>query len=294
VVYRQLEGSMTTSSPLEAVLKRDRIVVVGGLLLIVVLSWAYILLGAGVGMTAFDMTGSAIPSFGGSDMSGKMPAGSAISAMMQPALWDANYAVLMFFMWWIMMVAMMLPSAAPMILLYAAINRKQRERNVPYVPSAVFGLGYLACWAAFSVVAVSLQWALESAGFLSGMMRGTSQTIGGGLLIAAGTWQVTPLKHACLRHCRSPIIFLTHHWHKGYIGAFRMGVEHGVFCLGCCWFLMALLFYGGIMNLYWIIGLALYVLVEKFVPKGHWIGVVVGVVLLVWGVALIGSAWGLA
>jgi len=294
---------MTTTSPLEAVLKRDRAIVIGGLVGVIVLAWIYILLGAGMGMTAIEMTAI-------SDASGDMQAvdrengdgtgtaeGGTTSAtvsmamaVMQPVAWSAGYAVLMVFMWWIMMVAMMLPSAAPMILLYAAVNRKARERGAPFVPTGVFALGYLAAWGVFSLLAVALQWGLERTALLSSMMVGTSIVLGGLLLIAAGAWQLTPLKHACLKHCRSPLHFLSHHWRKGRWGAFRMGAEHGAFCLGCCWFLMGLLFYGGVMNLYWIVGLAAFVLLEKTAPAGHWIGSAAGVGLIAWGgLLLLGS-----
>ena len=294
---------MTTTSPLEAVLKRDRAIVIGGLVGVIVLAWIYILLGAGMGMTAIEMTAI-------SDSSGDMQAvdgengdgtgtaeGGTMSAtvsmamaVMQPVAWSAGYAVLMVFMWWIMMVAMMLPSAAPMILLYAAVNRKARERGAPFVPTGVFALGYLAAWGVFSLLAVALQWGLERTALLSSMMVGTSIVLGGLLLIAAGAWQLTPLKHACLKHCRSPLHFLSHHWRKGRWGAFRMGAEHGAFCLGCCWFLMGLLFYGGVMNLYWIVGLAAFVLLEKTAPAGHWIGSAAGVGLIAWGgLLLLGS-----
>ncbi|MEE8226558.1 MAG: DUF2182 domain-containing protein [Kiloniellales bacterium] len=294
---------LTTTSPLEAVLKRDRAIVIGGLVGVIVLAWIYILLGAGMGMTAIEMTAI-------SDSSGDMQAvdgengdgtgtaeGGTMSAtvsmamaVMQPVAWSAGYAVLMVFMWWIMMVAMMLPSAAPMILLYAAVNRKARERGAPFVPTGVFALGYLAAWGVFSLLAVALQWGLERTALLSSMMVGTSIVLGGLLLIAAGAWQLTPLKHACLKHCRSPLHFLSHHWRKGRWGAFRMGAEHGAFCLGCCWFLMGLLFYGGVMNLYWIVGLAAFVLLEKTAPAGHWIGSAAGVGLIAWGgLLLLGS-----
>ncbi|MEE9480963.1 MAG: DUF2182 domain-containing protein [Kiloniellales bacterium] len=294
---------MTTTSPLEAVLKRDRAIVIGGLVGVIVLAWIYILLGAGMGMTAIEMTAI-------SDASGDMQAvdrengdgtgtaeGGTTSAtvsmamaVMQPVAWSAGYAVLMVFMWWIMMVAMMLPSAAPMILLYAAVNRKARERGAPFVPTGVFALGYLAAWGVFSLLAVALQWGLERTALLSSVMVGTSIVLGGLLLIAAGAWQLTPLKHACLKHCRSPLHFLSHHWRKGRWGAFRMGAEHGAFCLGCCWFLMGLLFYGGVMNLYWIVGLAAFVLLEKTAPAGHWIGSAAGVGLIAWGgLLLLGS-----
>ena len=119
------------------------------------------------------------------------------------------------------------------------------------------------------------------------MMVGTSVLLGAGLLVAAGAYQLSPLKHACSRHCRSPLFFISHHWRPGKLGALRMGLEHGAFCTGCCWFLMALLFYGGIMNLYWIVGLAVFVLLEKTIPAGHWLARTTGALLIAWGGALV-------
>jgi predicted metal-binding membrane protein len=221
----------------------------------------------------------------GEDATGAMS--DMAMAAIAPMAWTPGYAVLMFFMWWIMMLAMMLPSAAPMILLFAMVNRKQREKGAPYVPTGIFAAGYVLVWGAFSLVAVAAQWGLEQSGLLSATMATTSVALGTGLLIAAGIYQLTPLKHACLRHCRSPIAFITQHWRPGEFGALRMGVAHGAFCTGCCWFLMALLFYGGIMNLYWIVGLALFVLLEKTTPAGHWLGRISGVVLIASGGALL-------
>jgi len=298
-------------TPLEALLRRDRVVVVGALVVVIVAAWAYILLGAGMGMTAFETT----PPFGGSggmgtadmtmdeeapmamDQSGPdvamgeggsgMAMGEGMMMAMAPMAWTPGYAVLMFFMWWVMMMAMMLPSASPMILLFARFNRSQREKGAPYVPTAIFALGYLLMWAAFSLVAVAAQWGLERSGLLSSMMASTSVILGAVLLLAAGVYQLTPLKYACLKHCRSPLFFISHHWRPGDWGALRMGVEHGAFCTGCCWFLMALLFYGGVMNLFWIIGLALIVLVEKVAPAGHWVGWIMGMGLIAWGGGLL-------
>jgi predicted metal-binding membrane protein len=261
---------MSTSSRVEAVLQRDRAVAATALAVVVVASWAYILAGAGMGSTAFEMTGVDL---------GMHP--------MAPAPWTAGYAALVFAMWWVMMVGMMLPSAAPMILLYARVVRRRRGAASPYAPTGIFTLGYLAAWAGFSLVAAAVQWALEAGGLLSAMMAGTSTALGGGLLVAAGIWQLTPLKHACLKRCRSPIGFLSSHWRAGRLGAFRMGLEHGAFCLGCCWFLMALLFYGGVMNLYWIVGLALYVMAEKLLPAGHKISHVAAAILFATGAFLL-------
>jgi predicted metal-binding membrane protein len=299
---------MAAASPLESLLRRDRLIVITALGAVIVACWAYILAGAGTGMSAFEMTAMTRAPADMAQTRGDMPdmddgsmpemamgddAAGAMSDMamaaMAPAAWTPGYAVLMFFMWWIMMMAMMLPSAAPMILLFAMINRKQREKGSPYVPTGIFAAGYVMIWGAFSLIAGAAQWGLERSGLLSSMAS-TSVALGAGLLIAAGIYQLTPLKHACLRHCRSPISFITHHWRPGEIGALRMGIAHGAFCTGCCWSLMALLFYGGIMNLYWIVGLALFVLLEKTIPAGHWLGRLAGLLLIAWGGALLVAA----
>ena len=266
---------------LEAVVRRDRLVVVTALTAVIALSWAYLLAGAGMGMSAFEMT--QLSQHG-------MTEGLQCPEMMTPAVWSPGYAGLMLFMWWIMMVAMMLPSAAPMILLFSALNRRQRESGRPYVATSIFALGYLAAWAGFSLVATILQWGFELTGMLSPLLVGANVVFSGLLLLVAGAYQLTPLKHACLRHCRSPLAFMGMRWRRGTRGALRMGVEHGAYCVGCCWFLMGLLFFGGVMNLYWIAGLALFVLFEKTVPAGHWLGYATGVGLSVWGAALLGVA----
>ena len=276
---------------LESVLRRDRLVVVIALVAVIVLSWVYVLAGAGMGMSAFEMTrmtqpvgviDSTQPSVQGMSMGG-----TAVGGTMVTGVWTVGYAVVIFFMWWVMMFGMMLPSAAPLLLLFARMMRKEKDKGAPYVPTGVFALGYVIMWAAFSAIATGAQWGLEASGLLSGIMVGTSAVLGAGLLIAAGVWQLTPWKNACLRHCRSPIGFLSAHWRPGRTGAFKMGLAHGAFCLGCCWFLMALLFYGGVMNLYWIIGLALYILIEKLLPAGARIGQLTGVILIAWGATLL-------
>ena len=260
------------SARVEAILKRDRQIVIGGLTLVVLLSRLYILLGAGMGMSGMEMTRLS-SSVGMKD------------AMMQPAVWSINYALLMFFMWWIMMIAMMLPSATPMILLAAALNRKAFPDRQPYGASGYFAAGYLLAWALFSVIAVAVQWGLTATGLLSSLMQSTSTVLASSILIAAGLWQFTSIKYNCLRHCRSPVKFLAQHRRKGNMGSLVMGLEHGAYCVGCCWFLMALLLVGGVMNLYWIIGLAAYVLIEKIFPTGERISQIVGIVLAAWGVS---------
>jgi predicted metal-binding membrane protein len=255
---------------LKAVLKRDRMVLVAGLVAVLVMAWGWLVAGAGMEMSAVEMTAMA-----GMD-----------GWLMRPAVWTPAYAVLIFAMWWVMMVAMMLPSAAPMLLLFARVNRKDKSAGAPLVPTALFAGGYLLGWAGFCAVAAALQWGLESARLLSPMLVTTNRWLGAGILIAAGLSQFTPLKAMCLRHCRTPLGFLLGNWRSGRLGALRMGLEHGAFCLGCCWFLMALLFFGGVMNLYWIAGLAVFVLLEKTVPLGHWLGRLAGAVLAAWGGAL--------
>jgi len=258
------------AGPLEAVLRRDRMVLVAGLVAVLVMAWGWLVAGAGMEMSAVEMTAMA-----GMD-----------GWLMRPAVWTPAYAVLIFAMWWVMMVAMMLPSAAPMLLLFARVNRKDKSAGAPLVPTALFAAGYLLGWAGFCAVAAALQWGLESARLLSPMLVTTNRWLGAGILIAAGLSQFTPLKAMCLRHCRTPLGFLLGNWRSGRLGALRMGLEHGAFCLGCCWFLMALLFFGGVMNLYWIAGLAVFVLLEKTVPLGHWLGRLAGAVLVAWGGAL--------
>ena len=271
--------TVPVDATLEAALRRDRLVGITALTAVIFLSWAYLLAGAGMGMSALEMTRMSQLGMTG----GMSEGGMAGMTMITPAVWTPGYAVLMFFMWWVMMVAMMLPSAAPMILLFATVNRKQQETGHPHVATSVFVAGYLAAWAGFSLIAVILQWGFERTGILSPMLVGTNVIFGGVLLLAAGIYQLTPIKHACLRHCRSPLAFLSTHWRRDDWGALRMGLVHGTFCVGCCWFLMGLLFFGGVMNLYWIAGLALFVLFEKTVPAGHWLGYATGVALLVWG-----------
>jgi predicted metal-binding membrane protein len=258
-------------------LRRDRLVVVAALTTVIGIAWIWILLGAGTGMSAVAMTG-------GARMSGMA------GMMMEPAAWTAGYAGLMFAMWWVMMAAMMLPSAAPILLLFARVNRAERVGDRPYVPTGIFAAGYLVAWGGFSALATCLQWALEQLGLLSPMMTPTSYWLGGAILVAAGAWQFTPLKGICLRHCRSPMSFLVQGWRAGWPGAFRMGLEHGTYCLGCCWFLMGLLFFGGVMNMFWIAGLAIFVLLEKTIPMGNWIGRIAGIGVAAWGVLMLTAA----
>lgn len=260
-------AAVTAGTLVEGALRRERLLAVGCLLLVIALSWAYLLTGAGMMEEMGDML---------------MP--------MSSGPWTPGHALLVLAMWAVMMAAMMLPSAAPMILLHATLARRQGERGAPAAASGAVATGYLAAWAAFSLAATVLQYALEQAALLSPMMQATSRVFAGAALVAAGLYQWTPLKQACLRHCRSPLDFVMSHWRPGARGAFLMGLRHGTVCIGCCWMLMLLLFVGGVMNLAWIAGIAAYVLVEKLAPAGHWIGRGAGVLLVVWGVATLLAA----
>jgi predicted metal-binding membrane protein len=201
--------------------------------------------------------------------------------LMAPA-WTTSYAALIFLMWSIMMMAMMLPSAAPAILLAAALMR-QRGRNQIFRPTGLFVLGYLVIWFSFSLVATALQWGLDRVGLLSDDMASGSATLAALLLIATGVYQWTPLKQACLIQCRSPFEHLTKYWRRGAFGPMLAGAAHGLFCLGCCWMLMTLLFVGGLMNVLWIAALALLVLIEKLLPAGPRVSRLTGIALVVWG-----------
>jgi len=186
-----------------------------------------------------------------------------------------------------MMVAMMVPTAASMILMFAMFNRRRREQQQPYVPTAVFLGGYLLVWTGFSVLATLAQWGLHSAALLSPMMVSTSPILGGIILLAAGIFQWTPLKYACLTYCRSPLGFLMTDWREGSRGAFIMGLKHGSYCTGCCWFLMALLFVAGVMNLLWVATITVFVLIEKIAPRGDMVGRVAGGVLVIAGLVML-------
>jgi predicted metal-binding membrane protein len=202
-------------------------------------------------------------------------------AMPQVATWDVSYLGFLFIMWSIMMVAMMVPSVTPMIMMFMRVNRKRQESDrTDLLPVGVFVLGYLIAWFIFSVGVAIGQWALHAMTLVSPMMSSTSTNLAGGLLIAGGAYQWTPLKHACLIHCRTPMSFLVTSWRKGRIGAVIMGLQHGLFCVGCCWVLMGLLFVAGVMNVLWVGAIAAFVFIEKVVPRGDLVGRFVGLPLV--------------
>lgn len=259
---------------LEAALRHDRVIVLAALAGIAAAAWAFMI------HEAQGMERTGVCQCLGMAMSGP-----------DTKAWSAAAIAPLFLMWAEMMVAMMIPSAAPMILTFARVNRQRREQERPFVPTGVFLLGYLAVWSAFSLAVALAQWALHGAALLSPMMKSSSPLLGGVLLIAAGVFQWTPWKRACLRHCRSPLSFLLGGWREGRMGAFAMGIQHGVYCTGCCWLLMALLFVAGVMNMLWVAVITALVLLEKVLPQGMRLGAVIGVVFVVWGVGMIGGCW---
>jgi predicted metal-binding membrane protein len=202
------------------------------------------------------------------------------------APWTPAQALVVAVMWIVMMVAMMLPSAAPAVLFHAAIARRRGGGAASGgLASAAFVLGYLALWGIFSVGVTALQYALERLALLSPMMQTTSIVLAGAILVAAGVYQWTPFKHACLQRCRSPFALLMGHWRDGFAGSFAMGARHGAACLGCCWLLMLLLFIGGVMNMGWIAGIAAFVAVEKLAPARSAVSRAAGALMVVWGSA---------
>jgi predicted metal-binding membrane protein len=269
----------------ERLLKRDRLITLAGLVLLCGLAWIYIATGAGLGMSAWDMTSLALFPHR-QEAAAAMP-GMDMGAFAPPA-WTTSRWALMIAMWWIMMIAMMAPSAAPVLLLYGQVCRHafgQGRASEGLAPTGAFAAGYGLAWLAFSVVAAGLSFLLERGGALSAMMASRAVWLSSATLIATGLYQLSPLKNRCLRHCRSPAYFLTRHWRPGALGALRLGAWHGCYCVGCCWMLMALLFVGGVMNLVWIALLALFVLIEKLLPFGRGFGIGAGLLLIGWGVA---------
>jgi predicted metal-binding membrane protein len=261
---------MSEATMVEAVLKRDRAMVLAGVVGLSALAWAYLLA-----------------------LAWRMPHQDMTMTMAMPHMqaWGATEVLLTWVMWAVMMVAMMTPSAAPMILMFATLNRRRRVQQGPLVSTTVFVVGYLLVWGGFSVVATLAQWGLHTAALLSPMLVSTSPLLGGILLAAAGIFQWTPLKSICLRQCRSPLGFVMAEWREGAWGALLMGLRHGRYCVGCCWILMALLFVAGVMNLLWVAVIAVFILVEKVLPRGELLGRVVGGMLMLAGLVLLSQRW---
>jgi predicted metal-binding membrane protein len=260
---------MTPSLTLQALLRRDRAIVLAALVGISAVAWLDMVLMAR-GLPCAACLGMAME-------------------MAQPHLqpWTPGYFAMTLAMWAEMMVAMMVPTVAPMVLLFATVNRQRHADHRPFVPTGFFLLGYVVVWTGFSLAATVTQWGLHDAALLSPAMASTSRLLSGLVLIAAGAFQWTPWKNACLKHCRSSLSFIMTEWREGRRGAFLMGLRHGNYCLGCCWLLMLLLFVAGVMNLLWIALLTAFVLAEKIAPGPKWITRTAGAGLAVWGGCLI-------
>jgi predicted metal-binding membrane protein len=258
-----------TDGAIAALLRRDRVIVCGALAVLVAAASLYLV------YLSREMNAMAT-----TDMAG-MP------GMAMPAIYEWNWVEVatLGVMWAVMMIAMMTPAAAPMILTFAAVHRRRQAENRPAVPTAVFVLGYFVVWTAFSAVAALGQAGLHAAALLSPKMTAESPLLGGVLLVVAGVFQWTPLKRTCLNLCRSPLSFVMSRWREGHAGAFVMGLRHGLYCLGCCWALMTLLFVAGVMNLVWVAVIAVAVLVEKTLPRGELVGRITG------GALVIAGAW---
>ncbi len=261
-------------------LVRDRWLIAGCLVLLVAFAWIYLLvLAAQMTMAPSVPSAPAMP-----DMPGMAAMAMEPVTASPPSVATFSLTALM---WWVMMIGMMLPSAVPIVLLFGGVQRRQLAAESPALRVAVFTLGYLVVWGAFSLVAAAAQWGLTALAMLAPMeLTITSAWLGVLLVALAGIYQLTPLKNVCLRHCRAPAEYLSSHWRRGTAGAFRMGIEHGAYCVGCCWLLMALLFVVGVMNLLWVAAIAVFVLLEKLVPRGELVARASGVALLAFAVYL--------
>ena len=242
--------------------RRDKALVIAGLAGVIACAWAYL-----------------VPA--SLDMYGRM---DGAAAWMMETTWDGRYFLLVFLMWAAMMVAMMLPGALPTIVIVHRAIANDPEVRSPARRMFAFAAGYVLAWTGFSAGATLLQWGLAEAALLSPMMVSASPRLGGAILITAGVYQWTPLKHSCLRHCQSPLAFLAEHWRPGMPGALRLGFNHGLNCVGCCWALMLLLLVGGVMNLLWIGVITAFVLIERLAPYGPRVGRLSGVALVLAGV----------
>jgi predicted metal-binding membrane protein len=268
---------------LEALLRRDRLIVASALGVIVVLAWVYVIwLAADMDMDGMNMSGFRM-----------VPAGMGLMAP-AAAPWSAVEFAFVFVMWAVMMVGMMAPSAAPMILMYARVGRQARVgqegiAGKPLAATGWFAAGYFLAWIGFSLAATLIQWVLERAALLDTRMASANILLGAFVLIAAGIYQWTPIKNTCLAQCQTPFRFLMSHggFRGDVLGCLRLGLLHGAYCVGCCWILMALLFVVGVMNVLWIALLALLVLLEKLTPWGRWIARIAGAISIAAGLWIV-------
>ena len=245
--------------------QQDKIIVITGLLTVAALGWIYMFYLAWA-MENMHLVDIWMPPRGGE------------------RTWTAWDFILLFLMWLTMMLAMMTPTAAPMVMMFTTVNKQKKVRQQPYVSTFIFLAGYLVAWAIFSIVASAIQWPLHESGLLNPMMNSRSYLMSGGIMILAGLYQWTPMKNVCLEHCRTPLGFLMTAWKDGNFGAFKMGLHHGLFCVGCCWALMAILFAVGVMNMLWVTLITIFVLVEKIAPiSPSLVRMLTGFALIAWG-----------
>lgn len=248
---------MRSQSPVAGVISRDRAIIASCIIVITALAWMYL-----IHLSAQNMT------------------------MPMVASWSATDYFFTFAMWSVMMVGMMSASAAPVLLLFSGMQKNRGGRTLDGTV-LLLGLGYLIVWVGFSAFAALAQLALHNAAVLSPSMATTSSILGGVVLLLAGVYQLTPVKHACLRQCQSPLGFLMSNWREGRKGALVMGLEHGKYCLGCCWALMCVLFVVGVMNLVWVAALMAFILIEKFSRSGVYVARLAGVAMIAAGILVI-------
>ena len=267
--------------PLERLVRRDRAIVLAALAVIALLAWTYLFSGA-------EMAGAAGAKQDA--VTGGMEMRSASAPEFGP--WSPADFLLMLAMWATMMVGMMTPSVAPMLLIYARVVRSAEERGQPFAATGWFAFGYVLAWSAFALLATLSQWLLERAAMLTPSMAIADMRIGGALLLAAGAYQWTPAKNACLGRCRSPLQFIQSQggFRRERHASLLLGLKHGLYCIGCCWALMLLLFLGGVMNLLWIAALAAIVLAEKLLPAGGLLARASGTAFVLAGAALLAGA----
>jgi predicted metal-binding membrane protein len=244
---------------------RDKVIIYGGVFLVSLVGWVYMFY-MGWAMENMDLVDMWMPPMGGT------------------RAWDVYDFWMLFVMWAVMMVAMMTPSVVPMVMMFATINKGKQKKGLPYAPTFIFLSGYLVAWALFSIVASAIQYPLHVSGLLNPMMNSRSYLLSGGILVLAGLYQWTPLKDACLTECRSPLSFLMTSWKEGHWGALRLGVHHGLYCIGCCWALMAVLFAVGVMNMLWVLLITIFVVLEKIGPvSSRYLRAVTGLIMVIWG-----------
>ena len=266
---------LSSEFAVEPILKRDRAVFLTFVSGIAAVAWIYTLGGVGMERSPFEMT---------------LKAGQLGVLVAKPVVWSLPDAAAVFARWWMMMVAIMVPVSAPLILQYAGVRRTKHPHSNAYVSTALFVVGFMVLWAAFSLAATAVQWWLEQGAYMSAAMSIVDKKLAGGVLIAVGLYQFTGVKQRCLKLFRNPLHHLTSNWRDGSLGALGVGWAHGAISLGNCWCLMALLVVGGVMNVFWIVGLAAYLLLEKFSRYGSLLSIAFGCAITCWGMFVLGSA----